>query len=125
MTETRNILVFGTFDGLHQGHKFFLRSAKSRGSHLSVGVAHDEHIVILKGKKPQGPLFRRMEEISKLSYVDETLECDKDLGSFKIIEKALPDLIILGHDQLELEQELLKWMSEHDHYVPMLKIKKI
>ena len=125
MAEPKRVLVFGTFHGLHKGHEFFLRSAKSRGSHLSVGVAQDEHVVTLKDKKPLKPLFRRIEAVENLSYVDEVHACDEELGSFNIIESAKPDLIILGHDQHELEKVLIKWMSEQDHYVPMLKIKKL
>lgn len=123
--EAKRVLVFGTFDGLHPGHHFFLRSAKSRGDELIVGVARDEHVRALKDKRVQHILENRMGALKKLAFVNEVYACDKELGSFGILEQTRPNLIVIGHDQYELEQELIKWMSEHDAYIPMLRIKKL
>lgn len=121
----KKILVFGTFDGIHPGHEFFLRSAKSRGSFLHVAVARDSHIEELKDRKPRNRELKRKEAIEVLPYVDEASLSDEELGTFNIIHLVNPDKIILGHDQHDLEKALIKWMQEHDHYIPMMKIKKI
>lgn len=121
----KRILVFGTFDGIHSGHEFFLRSAKARGTELVVGVARDAHVQQLKSRKPLKKEDRRLKEIQALAYVDSARLCDEYVSSFKIVEDVSPDLIVLGHDQNELEVALLSWMGESGHYVPMMRLKKI
>lgn len=121
----KRVLVFGTFDGIHAGHEFFLRSAKARGTRLVVGVARDAHVLQLKSRKPRTSEERRLKEIQALPYVDSAELCDEQLSSFRIIENVSPDLIVLGHDQNELESALLTWMGESGHYVPMMRLKKV
>lgn len=121
----KRILVFGTFDGIHSGHEFFLRSAKARGTQLVVGVARDQHGQEFKGRKPAVHESRRLEKIAELSYVDQARLCDEEISSFEIIQESSPDLIVLGHDQNDLESALLAWMAKSGHYVPMMRLKKV
>lgn len=121
----KKVLVFGTFDGIHTGHEFFLRSAKSRGTDLIVGVARDTHVVTLKGHKPRSPENKRLENIQRLPYVDQTFLCDETLNTFESVEKHEPDMIVLGHDQVELEKTLISWMSQKGFYIPIVRIKKV
>ena len=122
---SRRVLVFGTFDSLHPGHEFFLRSAKTRGDHLVVGIALDEHVKTLKEKRPLLDQERRRKAVEKIVFVNEAVLCDKDLGSFEILNTTKPDVIVLGHDQYELEQALIEWMSSNNAYIPMIKSKKL
>jgi FAD synthetase len=122
---SRRVLVFGTFDQLHTGHEFLLRSAKTRGDYLIVGVALDEHVKTLKDKTPRLNQERRRNAVEQVSVVDEAVLCDEELGSFEILKKTKPDVIVLGHDQYELEQSLIDWMSTSHSYIPMVKSKKI
>ena len=121
---TKRVLVFGTFDGIHPGHEFYLRSAKARGSELVVGVARDSHVLAFKGRKPVRPEHRRLQDIADLAYVDSARLCDEEISTFKMIDEVLPDIIVLGHDQNELERALIAWMGESGHYVPMMRLKK-
>lgn len=121
----KRVLVFGTFDGIHSGHEFFLRSAKARGTELVVGVARDQQVQEFKGRKPAMSESRRLEKIVALPYVDQGRLCDEEVSSFEIIKETSPDLIVLGHDQNELEAALLTWMGECGHYVPMMRLKKV
>lgn len=121
----KRVLVFGTFDGIHAGHEFFLRSAKAKGTQLVVGVARDQHVQEFKGRKPNIPEVRRLFEIQKLPFVNSAQLSDSEISSFKIIEDLSPDLIVLGHDQNDLEAALLAWMGESGHYVPMVRLKKV
>jgi FAD synthetase len=123
--EAKRVLAFGTFDGLHSGHLFFLRSAKSRGSHLIVGVARDVHVRELKDKRPHNHEQKRLEAVQKMPVVDEAYLSDKELGSYEIIDRVDPNLIVLGHDQMGLESSLLEWMQKSDRYIPMIRIKKL
>ncbi len=121
----KRVLVFGTFDGIHPGHEFYLRSAKARGTELVVGVARDTHVLAFKGRKPVRPENRRLQEITDLAYVDSAKLCDEEISSFKIIDEVSPDVIVLGHDQNGLEGALIAWMGESGHYVPMIRLKKL
>jgi len=117
--------VFGTFDNLHAGHEFFLRSSKTRGDYLIVGIALDEHVKALKDRRPTVNQERRRKSVEEAAFVDEAVLCDKELGSFEILDATKPDLIVLGHDQYDLEQALIEWMSSRNAYIPMLRIKKL
>ncbi len=119
------VLVFGTFDGLHRGHAFFLRQAKIHGTTLVVAVARDSHVKELKDKVPQHREQARFDAIVALPFVDEALFSDDQLGSFAIINTAKPDLIVLGHDQTALEERLRMWMSEQHRYIPIVRTKKL
>ncbi len=121
----KRVLVFGTFDGLHPGHVFFLRGAKIKGDELIVGVAKDAHVQELKGRRPALIETKRMQALEKQAVVDEVYLCDAELGSFEIISNVTPDLIVLGHDQIELEEALIRWMSTTGSYIPMTRMKKL
>ncbi len=121
----KRVLVFGTFDGLHTGHHFILRQAKVRGTELVVAVARDKHVQELKNKTPQHRERVRLEAIQKLPFVDEALLSDETLGSFEIINTVHPDLIVLGHDQIALEESLRAWMAKQNRYLPIQRMKKI
>ena len=46
------ILMFGTFDHLHPGHRFVLEEGQKRGE-VTVIVARDENVFRLKGRYPE------------------------------------------------------------------------
>jgi FAD synthetase len=121
----KRVLVFGTFDGLHPGHVFFLRKAKAKGDELVVAVARDKHVELLKDKRPDNIESRRRSGVEGQACVSEALLCDQELGKFDILKEVAPDLIVLGHDQKELEDALITWMTQEDQYIPMQRIKKL
>jgi len=121
----KRVLVFGTFDGLHPGHVFFLRQAKTKGTELVVAVARDEHVRKLKQKSPVHHEQHRLKKIQAQASVLIAQLSDKDLGSFKILEELTPDVIVLGHDQKELQEALIEWMSKEHKYIPMTRTKKL
>jgi len=63
----------GVFDMFHIGHLNLLRRAKQHCTHLVVGVASDEYVEGLKGRRPVIPLHERLEIVSALSTVDEVI----------------------------------------------------
>ena len=38
---SKKILIFGVFDGIHKGHLYFINEAKKQGGHLVAIVARD------------------------------------------------------------------------------------
>ncbi len=47
----KHIVVGGTFDGLHEGHKYFLTTASGRANHVTVGLTSEAYI---RRFKPDG-----------------------------------------------------------------------
>ncbi len=123
--KAKRVLVFGTFDGLHPGHLFFLRSAKAQGTVLLVAVARDAHVILLKEKRPTTTEMKRLAAIKQLAFVDEAYLCDEELGTYSIIVTAKPDMIVLGHDQQAMEKDLIRWMADNNQYIPMFRIQKV
>ncbi len=122
---SKRVLVFGTFDGLHPGHVFFLRKSKAKGDELVVAVARDKHVEVLKEKRPDNIEERRRLVVESQACVSQAILCDQELGKFDILKTVAPNLIVLGHDQKDLENALLTWMAEEHQYIPMQRIKKL
>ncbi len=110
----RKIMVFGVFDGVHKGHREFFREAKSHGDHLIVAVALDDVVRRLKGHLPKKDLAARMTHVQKEEFVDEVVAGDEELGTYKVIVGHKPDVIALGYDQKDLEEDLKKNLKKFD-----------
>ncbi len=91
------VLVFGTFDHLHPGHLFVLRSAADRGE-LFVVVARDRNVERIKGRVPDQPEPERAAAIRAAFPLAEVLLGDAD-DFLAPVRAVSPDLILLGYDQ--------------------------
>ena len=107
----KKVMVFGAFDGLHQGHLDFFRQAREFGDFLIVSLGTDKNVEKTKGKKP---LFReneRLDLIKQLKTVDKAV-----LGSqtdyFLHIKQYSPDVICLGYDQWAQEDHVRKELDK-------------
>jgi cytidyltransferase-like protein len=103
----KKVLVFGTFDGLHPGHRAFLRQARRCGDHLTVAVAPDAIVRQLKGRLPKIEFSRRCEQLRLEPDVDEVVASDLQLGTWEILDRVNPDVIGLGYDQILLKESLV------------------
>jgi len=113
----KTVLVFGTFDNIHEGHRAFLRDAAGKGNRLVVSVARDAHVRTLKQKSPSISEIERLAAVKQFDVVDEAVLSDETLGTYNIIPLTKPDLIFLGHDQQTLGADLARWMEETGNYV--------
>lgn len=96
----KTVLVFGTFDLLHPGHKWFLRHAAKFGNRLAVVVARDKNVEKLKGHTPVWDEGRRLNAVGELPFVDEVFLGYEDWSRHaEVLEKIKPDIIVLGYDQ--------------------------
>lgn len=94
----KRVLVFGTFDGIHPGHLFFLREAKKYGDTLAVVVTCDRHVRLFKKK---GACFTERERVSlvqALRWVDSARVGDRG-EEWTMIKKLKPQVICAGYDQ--------------------------
>lgn len=91
------VLVFGTFDELHPGHRFLLQEAQQRGE-LFVVVARNLNVVRIKGKKPVQSEEERLRTIEEVFPDLHLILGDPD--DFLVpVRSVRPDLILLGYDQ--------------------------
>ncbi len=91
------VLVFGTFDLLHPGHRFLFVEATKRGK-LTVVVARDRNVQRIKGRFPVHDEDERMSHVR--AAVPEATVILGDAHDFMIPVRAVdPDLILLGYDQ--------------------------
>jgi len=67
----KTVLVFGTFDALHSGHRYFLKQAKKRADQLVVSLARDEFVRSFKGKIPEHDESERTVRLNDTCLVEE------------------------------------------------------
>ncbi len=108
----KTILVFGTFDNLHDGHHAFLNFARRQGEKLVASVANDETVFKMKGKLPTQNITQRMKALIEFGLVDEIVEGDKTQGDWSAIRTYSPDGIVVGYDQTALHEALEKLKIE-------------
>lgn len=94
------VMVFGTFDMLHEGHLDLFRQARSLTPvpTLIVSVARDTAVVRIKGASPRRPEEQRLSLVSACELVDEAVLGDTE-GYIAHIIAAHPEIIALGYDQ--------------------------
>lgn len=101
-------MVFGVFDGLHEGHKKFLTDAAARCTELVVVVAHPEAVLTLKKKHPLRTLEDRIGEIRSFNPRLEVVTGDATLGEWRALKEHRPDMVFLGYDQERIGEALKK-----------------
>ena len=94
----KRVLVFGTFDIFHEGHRDFLRQARKYGDFLCALVARDATVVEVKGMPPQNDEQIRLAVLKNSGLVDEAMLGNLD-DKYEAIKKYAPDVICLGYDQ--------------------------
>lgn len=104
------VLVFGVFDGLHPGHRSFLRQARSEGDRLIAAVARDSVVERLKGRRPEAGEGERMRALLESGLVDGACLGDEEPGTYAIVDRIEPGVICLGHDQDALKADLERWL---------------
>lgn len=109
MFKKEKILVFGTFDGVHEGHLNMFKQARklSKSPYLIVSIARDINVLRIKNKIPFNNEKRRQALVKKTGFADKVV-----LGSLKNylthIVKESPDFIALGYDQIHYTENLKK-----------------
>lgn len=100
------VLVFGSFDNLHTGHRQFLIRTKELGTYLIVAVAPDEVIQSLKNHPPKNTASQRIQALKDSHLADEVILSDADTHSWNILKRIKPSIIATGFDQDDLRSSL-------------------
>lgn len=97
----KTAIAFGSFDIIHPGHIRYLKGAARYGK-LTVVVARDRSIRLLKGADPVMGELARTEIVGAIRFVDRAV-LGRRIGRWNDIYKVLlrfrPDAIVLGYDQ--------------------------
>lgn len=106
------VLVFGTFDGLHEGHKDFFKQAKQFGDFLVVVIGRDSTVLKTKKKPPKFNENKRLKAVQDSGLVDEARLGNEGDNPYKVIEEVNPDVICLGYDQTHFVDKLTAKIKE-------------
>ena len=106
--ELKKILIFGVFDSVHDGHKFFISEAKKEGSQLVAVVARDCTVEKMKGKLPKYNEVERINMLLDVPDVDLVLLGDLETGTYNVLKEVNPDVVFLGYDQKDLMEDIKK-----------------
>jgi FAD synthetase len=99
------VLITGTFDIIHPGHLYLLKTAKAKGDFLIVVVARDMTVKKVKGRLPLYPEKTRIKNLKKLKIANRVV-LGQPGDKLKIMEKYQPDIICLGYDQKNFTSHL-------------------
>jgi len=90
------VLTIGTFDILHAGHAYLLRSCERLGDRVEVGVNSDRFVQAYKGRTPLFDQDERLAMIRALGYPAHL----NDGPGWELIERIAPDVLAIGDDWL-------------------------
>ena len=114
-------MVFGTFDGLHEGHLDFFRQARERGDNLVAVAGRDVNIRKIKGHFPKKRDRERFTELQKCKLIDTpVLGYEDDI--YRVIETLKPDVICLGYDQASFSKNLKKELRKRNLKVRVFRL---
>ena len=101
-------IAFGTFDGFHPGHKFYLDSAATYGD-LTVVVARDTTVLHVKKKPASRDEHERLAALEAAGY-RAILGSESD--KYAVLSEIEPDVICLGYDQEAFTDKLSEACQE-------------
>ena len=113
---TGRVMIFGTFDVFHPGHRHFIEQALEEGQELIIVVARDKTVMRFKQRLKNA-------ETERLRVVQEAYPGVKVLlghpeNPMKVVEDYRPEIVCLGYDQVGFSQQLVKEF-------PHIKIKRL
>lgn len=113
-----HVVAAGVFDGLHDGHRYYLRTAKRLGDVLTVIIARDRTVRAIKGKIPHRSEKQRRAVVVRLPEVTRAilgkrLSTSRPEDRFAILLQLKPDVICLGYDQPVKTAALRRFLNTH------------
>jgi cytidyltransferase-like protein len=116
-----HILIFGTFDGFHDGHRAYIEEASKLASQVTAVVTPDKVIQELKQYIPRHDLATRIEFIEKEYPSIKVIVGDTEINTWRILEDVAPDAILLGYDQDTLQESLQNARYIQTHHIPIIR----
>ncbi|UCG44741.1 MAG: FAD synthase [Candidatus Bathyarchaeota archaeon] len=119
------VLASGTFDLIHYGHVRYLEAAKKAGgkdAELVVVVARDNTVKRRKGKKPVMSEQQRRSLVAALRVVDKAILGFEGFDMIRMLERIKPDVIAVGHDQGDLEDDVKRTLNQRGITVKVVRV---
>lgn len=111
--EKRNyVLTFGTFDHVHEGHRYYLESAKVYGDKLVTIIATDKNVEHFKGKAPLYTQKQRIQDVKQLQIADIVCIWEES-NPMHWIKLYHPSVVCLWYDQESFSDMLLEYIKTH------------
>ncbi len=118
----KKIMVFGTFDIFHEGHRNFLKQARRFGDYLIVVVARDKTVIKIKKRKLSNKETKRVNVLRASRLADKVIL--GNLGDkYQVIKKRKPDIICLGYDQKFFVRGLKKKLKDFGLKTKVMRLK--
>ena len=106
----KTVMLFGTFDIIHDGDFSLLRQASKLGDRLVVVIARDKTVLRIKKHLPLHSESERLQLLSHLDLIDDVMLGDvKD--AYRVVRTEKPDIIALGYDQTIFVAELQETLT--------------
>lgn len=106
------MVIFGIFDGVHEGHLSLFAQAKEYGDELVAIVGRDSASIMWKGKKPKHSQETRLGLVLKEEDVDVAVLGDEEQSTYIALQELNPDIVCFGYDQDNLAKDLQIWMQK-------------
>jgi cytidyltransferase-like protein len=94
--------MFGTFDGIHDGHRAYIEEAQTLADRITIVLTPDKVIKTLKGYMPRFSVEERKALLEQESSILNIIYGDETMNTWQVLEKLSPDAILLGYDQNEI-----------------------
>lgn len=117
-------MLFGTFDGIHEGHLNFFQQARNlvENPYLIVSVARNCNVLKIKGKKTELNEKQRILLVQKTKLADKVILAGKN-NYLPHILKEKPDIIALGYDQKAYVSELKEDLKKRKLHIKIKRMK--
>ena len=118
----KRALIFGSFDGLHSGHREFISYARRVGEELFIALTPDELYYELHGRLPRYDFDLRKEILLSESIADQVIKGDHEQNTWHVISIYKPDVIILGVNNSEIFLALNRAKKKNDNIPKILTV---
>lgn len=120
--KNNHVLTFGSFDLVHEWHRYFLWEAKKYWDILVTILATDKNIKKFKWCDPLYNIEERVKHINELNLSNLIITWDED-NPLKWIDMYLPKIICLGYDQVWFSNDLQKYIKNNNLDIEVIRIK--
>lgn len=119
----KKVMVFGIFDEMHSGKRFFLDQARSMADYLIAVIIKDLDVRKKRGSFPTGTELKRKKHLESWKAADKVIVSAAGSPLSAILEFQ-PDIICLGPNQEEWEEDILSELLINNIDAELVKIPK-